>query len=88
MHVQNHLIAKLCCNGLRSFFNFVAILPVLLHMYYTVQVLRNNSLQNKLENIDTQTLVQQYFQLQANIKVKVVIKSTVNTYLYLMINHR
>ena len=38
-------------------------------LYCTIQVLSSNSLQNKLENIDTQNLVQQYLQLHDNIKV-------------------
>ena len=41
---------------------------IMLYCMY-MQVLSNNSLQNKLENIDTQNLVQQYLQLHDNIKV-------------------
>ena len=60
----NHLVAKLCCNSfICSFATYYAC--VVLFM----QILSNNSVQNELENIDTQNLVQRYLQLRDNTKV-------------------
>ena len=67
--VCNHLVAKLCCNSLTSvsFVHNFATYYVCVVLF--MQVLSNNSVQNELENIDTQNLVQRYLQLRDDTKV-------------------
>ena len=65
-----YCLAKLCYKSLTSVLfstSFATYYNIML--YCTIQVLSSNSLQNKLENIDTQNLVQHYLQLHDNIKV-------------------